>query len=58
MAKHKYEKKTVVDAVGILDINVDEKLVLIIDETEFDFEEMAKQAIGTEVHFKSDLIEE
>jgi hypothetical protein len=57
MAKHKYEKKTVVDAIGILDTNEDDKLVLIIDDVEFDFIEMAKQAVGTEVHFKSDLIE-
>lgn len=57
MAKHKYEKKTVVDAIGILDIKEDGKIVLCIDDVEYDFIEMAKQAIGTEVHFKSDLIE-
>lgn len=58
MAKHKYEKKTVVDAIGILDINEDGKIVLCIDEIEYDFSEIVKQAVGTEVHFKSDLIEE
>lgn len=57
MAKHKYEKKTVVDAIGILDIKEDGKIVLCIDDVEYDFIEMAKQAVGTEVHFKSDLIE-
>lgn len=57
MAKHKYERKTVVDAVGILDIK-DGKVILCIDEVEYDFAEITKQAIGTEVHFKSDLIEE
>lgn len=56
--KHKYERKTVVDAVGILDIKEDGKIVLCIDEVEYDFAEITKQAIGTEVHFKSDLIEE
>lgn len=58
MAKHKYKKKTVVDAVGVLDTNADGKLVLIIDNVEYDFATIAKQAVGTEVHFKSDLIEE
>ena len=54
MAKHKYEKKTVVDAIGILDTKEDDKLVLIIDDVEFDFTEMATSQ-SVRVHFKSDL---
>lgn len=57
MAKHKYEKKTVIDAVGLLDIKED-RIVLSIDGIDYDFMSMAKEALGTEVHFKSDMIEE
>lgn len=57
MAKHKYEKKSVIDVVGNLDIRED-KVVVIIDDVEYDFDEIVKSAIGTEIHFKSDLIED
>lgn len=58
MAKHKYDKKLVVDVVGILDVVDDDRLVIMVDEVEYDFADIAKSAIGTEVHFKSELIED
>jgi len=55
--KHKFDKKTVIDAVGILDIK-DDKIVLLVGEQEIDFiEDIVKPSLGTEVHFKSDLFE-
>lgn len=56
--KHKYDKKLIVDVVGILDVVDDDRLVMIVDGVEYDFTDIAKSAIGTEVHFKSELIEE
>lgn len=58
MAKHKYDKKLIVDVVGVLDIVDDDRLVIMVDGVEYDFADIAKSAIGTEVHFKSELIEE
>lgn len=58
MAKHKYDKKLIVDVVGILDVVEDNRLVIMVDEVEYDFADITKSAIGTEVHFKSELIEE
>ena len=58
MAKHKYDKKLIVDVVGILDVKEDDRLVMVVDGVEYDFVDIAKSAIGTEVHFKSELIEE
>lgn len=58
MAKHKYEKKVVIDAVGILDKSEDGRVIFCVGEKEFDFDEMIKQAIGTELHFKSEIPEE
>jgi len=58
MAKHKYEKKTVIDAVGLLDIKEDGRTVLIIDKIEYDFNDIVKQSLGMEVHFTSTSIEE
>lgn len=56
--KQKLERKTVIDAIGILD-EKDGKLIMSIDGVEYDFiEDIAKGAIGTELHFKSDCIEE
>lgn len=57
MAKHKYDKKLIVDVVGILDVVDDDRLVIMVDDVEYDFNDIAKSAIGTEVHFKSELIE-
>lgn len=56
MAKHKYERKVVLDAVGILDKNEDGKLIFCVGEQEFDFAEMLELSLGTELHFKSELI--
>ena len=56
MAKHKYEKKVILDAIGILDKNEEGKVVFIVDDEEIDFDEMIEQALGTELHFKSELI--
>ena len=58
MAKHKYDKKLIVDVVGILDVVEDNRMVIMVDGVEYDFADIAKSAIGTEVHFKSELIEE
>lgn len=58
MAKHKYDKKLIVDVVGVLDVVDDGRLVMMVDGVEYDFGDIAKTAIGTEVHFKSELIEE
>lgn len=58
MAKHKYEKKVVIDAVGILDKNEDGDVIFCVGDVEFDFNEMIKQALGTELHFKSEIPEE
>lgn len=56
--KQKLERKTVIDAIGILD-EKDGKLIMSIDGVEYDFiEDIVKGAIGTELHFKSDCIEE
>ena len=55
--KHKYDKKLVVDVVGILYLNEDGELVVFVDEVPYDFTELAKSAIGTEIHFKSEMIE-
>lgn len=58
MAKHKYDKKTVVDIVGILDVDNNNRLMIVVDGAEYDFADIAKNAVGTEIHFKSELIEE
>ena len=58
MAKHKYDKKLIVDVVGILDVVEGNRMVIMVDGIEYDFADIAKSAIGTEVHFKSELIEE
>ena len=58
MAKHKYDKKLIVDVVGILDVVEDNRMVIMVDGVEYDFADIAKSAIGTEVHFKSELIED
>lgn len=58
MAKHKYDKKLIVDVVGILDVVEGNRMVIMVDGVEYDFADIAKSAIGTEVHFKSELIEE
>lgn len=56
--KQKLERKTVIDAIGILD-EKDGKLIMSIDGVEYDFiEDIVKGAIGTELYFKSDCIEE
>ena len=57
MAKHKYEKKVVIDAVGILDKTEDGRIVFLVDDEEFDFSDMVEQTLGTEVHFKSEILE-
>ena len=58
MAKHKYDKKLIVDVVGILDVVEGNRMVIMVDGVEYDFADIAKSAIGTEIHFKSELIEE
>ena len=58
MAKHKYDKKLIVDVVGILDVVEGNRMVIMVDGVEYDFADIAKSAIGTEVHFKSELIED
>lgn len=58
MAKHKYDKKLIVDVIGILDVVEGNRMVIMVDGVEYDFADIAKSAIGTEVHFKSELIEE
>ena len=58
MAKHKYDKKLIVDVVGILDVVEGNRMVIMVDGIEYDFADIAKSAIGTEIHFKSELIEE
>ena len=40
MAKHKYEKKVVIDAVGILDKNEDGDVIFCVGDVEFDFNEI------------------
>lgn len=58
MAKHKYEKKTIVDAVGILDRDENGTIIFCVGDVEFNFEDMVEKAIGTELHFKSEIPEE
>ena len=58
MAKHKYDRKVVIDVVGILDVKEDKRVVVIVDDVEYDFADILTSSIGTEVHFKSELIEE
>ena len=58
MAKHKYDKKLIVDVVGILDVVEGNRMVIMVDGIEYDFADISKSAIGTEIHFKSELIEE
>ena len=56
MEKHKYEKKVVLDAVGILDKTEDGRVIFCVGDKEFDFNEMVETSLGTELHFKSELI--
>ena len=52
MAKPKYEEKTVLEIVGILDINEDNQLVVIVDESTYLLEDILKSKLGQEVQFK------
>ncbi len=52
MAKPKYEEKTVLEIVGILDVNEDNQLVVIVDESTYLLEDVLKNKLGQEVQFK------
>ena len=52
MSRPKYEEKTVLEIVGILDYNEDNQLVVIVDESTYLLEDILKNKLGQEVQFK------
>ena len=52
MSRPKYEEKTVLEIVGILDVNEDNQLVVIVDESTYLLEDILKNKLGQEVQFK------
>ena len=52
MSRPKYEEKTVLEIIGVLDTNEDNQLVVIVDESTYLLEDILKNKLGQEVQFK------
>ena len=52
MSRPKYEEKTVLEIIGVLDTNEDNQLVVIVDESTYLLEDVLKNKLGQEVQFK------
>lgn len=52
MAKPKYEEKTVLEIIGVLDIDDEDNLVVCVEEKAYDLKNILKSKIGQEVQFK------
>ena len=52
MSRPKYEEKTVLKIIGILDVNEDNQLIVNVDESTYLLEDILKNKLGQEVQFK------
>ena len=52
LAKDKFDKYTQYDIVGTLDKDEDNKLILVADGMEYDFEEIVEDMLGQQVQIK------
>jgi hypothetical protein len=55
--RDKFEQTIVLDAIGTLDYNEDNKLILTVQDKDdvkvFDFEEILNKVVGTQIQIKS-----
>lgn len=52
MAKPKYEEKTTLEIIGILNLNNDQELVINVDEDVYLLKDILNEKLGSEVSFK------